>query len=149
MEQKPDTLFTDQETKKLIACLQLHSRLMEEWDSNSFLSCFSVCICLHVRDRYDGQMLRVMRCMVPFSSSLSFPWWKEGPGHEMSYPSSLDLYSCRRKLSVLMVLALRLHVQQTVQCEAAHNDSVLSRVFWLQGGLSQEELCFLFRRPTE
>lgn len=69
-------LVTAKETKKLIACLQLHSRLMGGWDFQFLpLLLFSLYL-FACWDRYAGQMPREMWCNVHSSYSLGFPWWE-------------------------------------------------------------------------
>lgn len=71
-----DTSVTAKETKKLIACLELHSRLMGEWGSQFLpLLLFSLSL-FACWGRYAGQMPREMWCIIHSSYSLGFPWWE-------------------------------------------------------------------------
>lgn len=131
--------------------LQLHSRLMGKWDFRFLpLLLFSLYL-FTCWDRYAGQMLRVMWCFAHSSSSLSFPCWERMPRSWNVIPRLFGFVLNQKTLCLDAAGSVfaRLHVQQTVQQKATCSYSVLSEVFWLRDGGSQEGLCFLLHRPND
>lgn len=61
-------------------------------------------------DRYAGQMPREMWCIVHSSYSLGFPWWEVRSRSWNVIPKLFKIYTYAREDSVLMMLALCLHV---------------------------------------
>lgn len=146
VEQKSDTSVTAEETKKLIACLELHSRLMGEWDFQ-FLSLLLFSMYLFACwDRYAGQMPREMWCIIHSSYSLGFPWWEVRSRSWNVIPSSLRFVLMHKRTlcadgagsGCMFVCAVRSSLQW-----------LSLAAFWLQDGISWEGECFLLRGPTE
>lgn len=81
---------------------------------------------VYMRDRYSGQMMRVMRCIVRSSSSPSFPWWQR---RLRSWDVILKLFGfvLVQEKTVLMVLAPCLRVCMcNRQCTVKQSIVILS-----------------------